>query len=141
MPCHDQKGCRLKYIQWVLRQRKEIPIGEKELVQFREGMEEGEAGLKSTRHFEQRSVYRAYAKSDIPTVMKYGWVIERINRGGSISLLLMGFVRNGYQSYRPLHVLVAADEPLKWYVRTVYDPRSKPWKWDNHYQERICFCK
>ncbi|QZT33663.1 DUF4258 domain-containing protein [Caldalkalibacillus thermarum TA2.A1] len=87
-----------------------------------------------SKHFTRgRSYERAFARSEILQMLKYGWVIEYDPRDKKACVL-------GYTAeYRPIHVIISfGDVPV---VITAYNPRSKQWKWNKSFDRRICFCK
>lgn len=140
MGCRDKESCCQRYEKWRTLQERYVPIGEKELEDFLEKIKKKQAFLHlDEEHFEKRSLERAVSEKDVFTVVENGWVIERRKRRGYTSLLIMGYLKHG-DSYRPLHVVCDLVTETQWWVVTVYDPRSKPWKWDQNYELRVCFC-
>ncbi|GGA56104.1 hypothetical protein GCM10007416_31600 [Kroppenstedtia guangzhouensis] len=140
MGCRDRESCRQRHENWLKLQEKYTPIGAEELEVFLEKMQKKQAFLHLDEdHFGKRSLERAVSVKDVLTVVENGWVIERRKRRGYTSLLIMGYLKHS-SSYRPLHVVCDIVTDTQWWVITVYDPRSKPWKWDENYEQRVCFC-
>ena len=141
MNCKDKEGCRKKHLQWLKNQKKYIPIGQKELDNFLSHLETNPECLVYDRHFEKnRSFKRSITRKDVTEILKNGWVIERKIKHGMVSLLIMGYTKNG-KNYRPIHVVFDVVKKDLWVVTTTYDSRSMWWKWDDTFQQRICFCK
>ncbi|MED0738789.1 hypothetical protein [Aneurinibacillus thermoaerophilus] len=59
---------------------------------------------------------------------------------GDIHMVIFTSYKEG-TVYRPLHICVAITAGRKCIVKTIYDPRSQPYKWNASYTKRICWCK
>lgn len=114
-----------------------------ELEGFQEALEEGEVVLTISSHALGRQVDRSIARPQIVEAVKEGWAIERRQRGDEVTVTLLYHLRVSPRVYRPLHVITVFHtfSPLKWTVKTVYDPRSEAWKWSEDVQRRVCFCQ
>lgn len=137
MNCQNSEGCLNKYIQWKNWQNDQIPAGENLHAEIIRNMDNNGDFLSMSQHANRREFYRAYSSREIKTGVKHGWVIEHNPKRKTLHILHNFKV--GKATYRPIHVVLGYDG--KWKIITVYDPRSKAWKWDRSFQERVCFCK
>lgn len=141
MPCRDKEGCFKKHLKWMENQKKYAEIGQQELERFLDRLEQRKAKISFDQHFEKlRSIERSISHYDAEEVLHVGWVIERIVKHGMISLLIHGYCKKD-KSYRPLHIVCDVVSEDLWVITTAYDPRSMPWKWDETFTKRKCFCK
>lgn len=92
--------------------------------------------IKASLHFRDRGILRCFADKDIANAIRSGYVIERQKD----AWLINSSIKIGEKKYRPIHVAVIIQEEAI-LVKTAYDPRSNPWKWDNAYTKRVCWCK
>ena len=134
----EKLECIVKREKWNECQRIFIPKGEKEHELFIEKFMQREAKVTIDRHLSQkRQNERGISDSDIFDILTNGWVIERNTDSGKKSLVILGYTKN----YRPLHLVINIVKKNEWVAVTSYDPRTHEWKWNNTYDERICFCK
>lgn len=114
-----------------------------ELEDFQEALEEGEAVLTISSHALERQVDRSISRPQIVEAVKNGWAIERRQQGDDIKVILLYHLRVSPRVYRPIHIVAVFNTftPIKWTVKTVYDPRSEAWKWSEDFQRRVCFCQ
>jgi hypothetical protein len=77
-----------------------------------------------------------FSGRNVSEAIRNGWVIEHDT--ARKTLLILYYLKLSARLYRPVHVVLAYKP--KWKVVTVYDPRTKPWKWSRHFDERVCFC-
>lgn len=139
MKCKNPKLCSKKHEKWKKNQRQFIPIGEREHELFLKYLEKKTAKLTLGKHSDKRQYQRPISTNDVNDIIKNGWVIERnfFPNDQSVSLVILGYTR----TYRPIHVVCIVLNDDHWFVKTVYSPVSKEYKWANGYQDRICFCK
>lgn len=72
-----------------------------------------------------------YDEDDVEAALRGGNVIETYpDTGRGTSYLVAHWIED-----RPIHV-VAADKGEETIVITVYDPRSEPGEWTDHYMKR-----
>lgn len=130
--CKDPQGCREKAERLKMYLSGVLPVAEERWEVLKGRV------LYKTRHLISRMSERAISEKDIEDVIEYGWPIEYFigNFQKEETFILLGYTRKK----RPLH-LVASCEGNDVYLTTVYDPRSMPWKWDDGYQVKKCFCK
>ncbi|MFD1362762.1 DUF4258 domain-containing protein [Lentibacillus salinarum] len=136
MSCQDPEGCHKKHTQWKEWQERIILEGEEIHEEIIRDMDENGTPLSMSKHGGKRELYRAFSPTEINNAVRNGWVIEYSPK--RMTLHILHHFKVGKGSYRPIHVVIGYKEKLK--VVTVYDPRSKAWKWDRNYQERVCFC-
>lgn len=143
--CNNPELCKKRHDRWKNNQAKFVPIGAQEHELFLEYTKRGEADLgikiypdQERSHAEKRQIERAISLNDIRDVLKHGWVIERnINFiTQAVRLVILGYTKR----YRPIHVVVEILTDKEWEVVTVYSPESKAYKWNESYEEKICFC-
>lgn len=140
--CLDKETCRRKHERWCELQKKFVPVGEEELEHFRELLFQENTGtlLFDRAHFSRkRSIERVITEKDVYAILENGWIIERSKMRG-VTLLILSYLKSG-QHYRPIHVVCDVIQEDRWVVVTAYNPLSKPWKWNESFEERICFCK
>ncbi|WP_193063954.1 DUF4258 domain-containing protein [Oceanobacillus oncorhynchi] len=137
MECKHVKECKRKAEIWQENQEKYSAIGQHELDDFLELYDDKKAAIKMDQHFEKRCVERAISTSDVTSILEFGWVIERNETLGNVSVVLLGFTG---KPYKPLHVVYHIVSERKWVAVTAYRPISQPWKWSKNYDKRICFC-
>lgn len=144
--CENPILCKKKHERWKKNQSRFIPIGEIEHQNFIQHLTEGKARYVMKKHSDEerphadiRQVQRMISIYDLKDIITHGWVIERnyFPYEQAVRLVILGYTRN----YRPLHVVCEVVNDYFWLVCTVYDPQSKPYKWSNNFQERVCFCK
>jgi hypothetical protein len=143
MECRDPKGCGERARNWEFKQKRQILIAENELESFRQSLVDGNGVLTFKKHANKREYERAFSKMNILEAVQDGWTIERTFHAGQVKIIIMYYIRTSQRSYRPVHVVCSFQEdcPQRWTVITVYDPRTKPWKWGENFQKRVCFCK
>ncbi|KRG13923.1 hypothetical protein ACA30_13430 [Virgibacillus soli] len=135
--CTSQKECRRKRERWEELQEKYSPLGQKELDEFNSNIKTGKSKVRFDKHFHKRSLERSISVHDVKDVLTYGWVIERNKTAKSTSILILGYVG---RNYRPLHVVFDMLNESDWIAVTAYDPNSHAWKWNEHFDKRVCFC-
>lgn len=132
--------------------------GQRELDLFR-SLPGDRRRLVPSVHADIRQVDRGFLWRHIAEVVLeegVGEVVERrVERDGSIHLLIMGWVKTrnsetGKTQYRPIHVAVAfssqsfdtPDTPWLMKVVTVYDPSDPKYRhrWKDHFSRRVCWC-
>lgn len=128
--CKDPQGCRFKADRLREILQNVLPVAE----QRWENVKNKE--LDYTKHAIEQMINRAVSSTDVQTVMEYGWPIEYFPGQSQEKFLIMGYT----VQKRPLHLIVICTENTI-SLTTVYDPRTMPWKWENGYQVRKCFCK
>lgn len=107
---------------------------------FQEKLSEGDAEVLFTKHAGDRELFRAFSRSGILEAIQNGWEIEMFSNGYSLTLTILYHFRIDTKTYRPIHVVCELqDNTLT--VITAYDPRTHSWKWNEHYDKRVCFCK
>lgn len=130
--------CMVKREKWNECQRIYIPRGEKEHEAFIKKFMQREAKVTIERHLShKRQNERGISDSDIFDILINGWVIERNTDSGKKALVILGYTKN----YRPLHLVINMVKKNEWVAVTAYDPRTHSWKWNDSYDERICFCE
>ena len=88
-----------------------------------------------SKHFKRRSLSRSISEYDILDVIHNGWAIEYSETESWEKFLVLGYTRK----YRPLHVaLVVLNQEI--IILTTYDPKTRPWQWDDKFERRTCFC-
>lgn len=141
MGCKNPEQCRLKAVKHEKIQLTQALIGQSELELFRQHMQEGDAELNFDSHADRRGFFRAFSKYQILEALENGWCIERNIRDGKTVLLIMYYLKINHNTFRPIHVVCRFANVENWTILTVYDPRTKNYKWKDNYQKRICFCK
>lgn len=136
MQCKNLEECKQKYLKLKQMRDKSIQSGEEIFEGIIQSIEEG-IDIPFSDHGDKRSLFRAFSIYEIREAILNGWVIEYDNKRKTILVLYNFKVAIG--TYRPIHVVIGLSGKVK--IITCYDPRSKEWKWDRSYQERICFCK
>lgn len=123
-------------------QERFLPLAEAAVEKIQEKFCRGdEVQILVTNHGSLRETERCIARRHILEVLESGYAIEYQGRcGGMINVLLLGYVKIGKGEYRPLHVAVSIDEGANTvYIKTAYDPRSRIWQWDEHFEKRKFF--
>lgn len=131
--CKNPKACKEKHTRWGKRN------SDLYIEQAQEKIETylTEIGtVNLSNHYRQRSFERVVSSSDILNVLKNGWVIESSDN----SVIVLGYSKYGLV-YRPFHVVLAKKTFHNWKIKTVYCPESHGWKWNEGFDERVCFCK
>jgi len=144
MSCQNPERCAHQAASWKAQQERYVEIGEKVLAELRESLERGESNLRISYHGDTRQTDRCISGATIRMlVCDEAWPFWYYkNSYGIEKLELVGHVKAGEKKYRPIHVILIKNPGSDlWKVTTVYDPRSKEYKWGNNYQERKCFCK
>ncbi|WP_028987564.1 DUF4258 domain-containing protein [Thermicanus aegyptius] len=141
MGCENPEKCRLKAAKHEKIQQTQALIGQRELERFWKYMQKGSAKLNLYRHAKRREFFRAFSEYQIVDALKNGWCIERNVKDGETTLLIIYHLKISSKIFRPIHLVCKFTDIKCWDVITVYDPRSKEYKWENNYQKRICFCK
>lgn len=143
MGCANPETCRLRAE--THRSRMDLVAGEEELALIRE---HPRCRIRISLHAGNRMALRAIAAGQVAEALREGYVIERVQNGSATKILVMAWVRKSEsRGYRPLHVCLAfgaralAGDVCEVVVTTVYDPSSEPWRWDDNYGRRICFCE
>lgn len=147
MECQNPKVCLKTHERWKTNQEKYLPIGDEEHEVFKKFVDKDDYQLKmkfhpdgeEIPHANRRMVERAFNQSDINIAVQFGWVIERNFSKDSQKHRLVILVYN--QNKRPLHVIFEIVKENFWEIVTLYNPESKPYKWSEDFQERVCFCK
>lgn len=139
MNCKNPKMCNKKHERWKKQQGYFVPIGEGEHEVFLNYVEQKNYDITIRSHADKRQWERIVSLQDIKDIILNGWVVERnyYSDDQAVRIMLHGYTRK----YRPIHVVVEIINENTWEIVTVYDPRSKKYKWTNEYQERICFCR
>lgn len=135
--CTDKKECKRKRDRWEELQERFCPMGQKELDAFIANAKNGTSKVRFDKHFHKRSLERCISEFDVKEVVSYGWVIERNKTSKSTSIVILGYVG---RDYRPLHVVFDIVSDNMWVAVTAYDPKTHAWKWNDHYDKRVCFC-
>lgn len=132
--CKDPQGCREKAERLKMYLSGVLPVAEERW----EDLKQQGRVLHKTKHLITRMYERAISDKDIEDVVENGWPIEYFFEIPKVkeTFILMGYTRRK----RPLHLVVSC-EGNEIYLSTVYDPRFMPWKWENGYQVKKCFCK
>jgi exosome complex RNA-binding protein Rrp4 len=92
--------------------------------------------IKASLHSRKRGVLRCFSDSEIANAVRNGAVIERQK---DLAWLISSSVKVGEKKYRLIHVAVIIGEVI--FVKTAYDPKTMPWKWDSTFSKRVCWCK
>ena len=123
-------------------QEKVLPIGEDMVEAMQAKLIEKEVSVILSYHEKEREFERAVSREDVLRVLEDGYVIEvqgiQKDRKGnllSIDVLLMSYVKIT-KGYRPLHVAVNLKQN-EITVKTVYDPRSREWQWEDNYENLL----
>ncbi|WP_041096237.1 DUF4258 domain-containing protein [Bacillus badius] len=137
MTCCNEQECQRKREKWFHLQSQFSPKGQKELEDFRLNMANGTHKILFDKHFYKRSLERSISEAAFKEVFDCGWVIERNKNSKGISLVLLGYVG---KQYRPLHIVMDRINENVWVAVTAYDPQTHVWKWNDRFDERVCFC-
>lgn len=142
MECKNPSICAEKHRRWKQNQSRLIPIGDKLFECFKKKLKDGSAILEASKHFRVRSYERSINRASIINILNEGWVIEYIvdNSSQMVRLLVMGYVKTNFQTYRPLHMVLEIESENRWEIITAYSPYTMPYKWSEDFQERVCFC-
>lgn len=110
---------------------------------FQVALEEGEAEVLMTHHESRREVFRAFSRVSVLNSIQNGWAIEGYSKGrGVYEFTILYHLQVAPKTYRPMHVCCSLDSKTnRLTVITVYDPRSRTWKWSENLDKRVCFCK
>jgi hypothetical protein len=141
--CEDPEGCAHKAERWVRYQDENLWIGEKLLAELRESRFRKETWIRNTDHSEKRKVDRCISEREERLLIDHeAWPFEyQKDKYGTEKLSLVGSLKVGEKLYRPIHIILIRQDDKQWKVATIYDPRSKGFKWGNNHQKRICFCR
>lgn len=125
-------------------QERYLPMVEEAVESLQDKMENKEKIIAMlSKHAFQREQERKVSNNDILNILKDGYPIESqgIDDDQSINILMMGYTKVG-SGYRPLHLAInLSKECDKVIVKTIYDPRSRDWQWEENYETRIFFVK
>lgn len=141
MECQDREGCSLQAERHHISMGLWLKRGQEELERWC-GIPENERMLVFGEHAEKRMVERALSSDTITTVVEFGEVIERYSKGHTLEILILGYMPVGGKRWRPIHVKLAKHRaaPAEMWVKTAYDPSTRPWQWSRDYRQRICWC-
>lgn len=140
MRCRNPANCREKATRWKETKEKYMAIAEAEFEMLQEQLATGKARLIVSKHTEERQYHRAFSLASIHEAIRNGWPIHRRVEDGIPVILLMAYIKTGKNAYRPVHIPIMKKNG-QWVAKTVYDPSTRPWQWENNYQDRVCFCK
>ncbi|MEF3304211.1 hypothetical protein [Paenibacillus sp. GYB003] len=138
--CRDPKQCAKKAFNRERRLFDRLSFAEELLHEFRMNLLEGQGVLLESFHSERRQVDRLYSKRDIRSAIEEGWAIDYSEFEGRIEITVMSYIRVSLGVYRPIHVVCGITNPKLWVIITVKDPSERPWRWDEKYEKKICFC-
>lgn len=142
MPCRDAEGCAAKAVRHREAQDARVLEAERVVRRFAEMRRSSRAWWRPTGHAVRRMVERAVGRRQVEDALRFGWPIEWTRGGdGWVRILVLVWDTRG-PAVRPLHVLMQYDPRnfAEWTVVTVYDPRTRAWKWDAAFERRVCFC-
>ncbi|MDP5276174.1 DUF4258 domain-containing protein [Chengkuizengella axinellae] len=122
---------------------KGMDLVEDKIVQFREKYKNGEGDISFARHAAVRGLERSFNNKHILEALLNGFVMEYYYEAKSkqYQCLICYFLKLSPGVYRPVHIAVQMQSNDHLFVKTVYDPRSNPWKWNENFTNRICVCK
>ncbi|MFT9486774.1 MAG: DUF4258 domain-containing protein [Tepidibacillus sp.] len=93
-----------------------------------------------TRHANKRMLDRAISTQVLINSLDDGLPIEMYTVDGEVHLLIFTAIKEE-KKYRPLHIAIKVEKNQKYSIKTIYDPRSQAWKWDESLTQRVCWCK
>lgn len=139
--CSDPVGCAQRAESWAHYQQENLSRGEELLEELREMRSSQKGWIRNTIHEEKRKTDRCISETEIRHLIdRDAWPFEYYNGHGVEKLGLIGFLKFG-KSYRPIHIILKRNVGERWYIVTVYDPRSENFRWADNYQLRVCFCR
>lgn len=140
--CSDPVSCACKAESWARYQEANLFKAEALLEELREMRSKGEGWIRNTIHEERRKTDRCVSETEIRMLIdREAWPFEYYQDGYEEKLGLMGYVKFGGKSYRPIHIILRRNLGERLNIATVYDPRTKEFKWAENYQKRVCFCR
>lgn len=103
--------------------------------------EEEYFALDYSTHAKQRSFERLISEDEVESVIMNGWSIDSQKDSLYTTITVLSHVKRK-KNYIPVHVVIAIDKTKSHAkVITAYYPKSQPWKWNEDYDQRICYCK
>lgn len=138
--CLNPKQCAKKAFNRERRLLDRLFFAEELLLEFRTNLREGQGVLLESFHSERRQIDRLYSRRDIRSAIEAGYAIDYLEFNGRVEITVMSYVRVSIGAYRPIHVVCGINNPKLWVIITVKDPSERPWKWDEKYEKKVCFC-
>ncbi|SED10664.1 hypothetical protein [Paenibacillus sp. GP183] len=145
MVCKNPDECRDITNERYVRMEPHFSKAYDRMEQYRRALEEKRATMTFVPHETFRELDRAVSKRQVLEVIEQGEIIEchYFKKSREYIFLLSHFFKIGPGQYRPFHVPVVMkeDKPLHIELKSVYDPRTKKYKWNKSYSQRICVCE
>lgn len=95
-------------------------------------------------HSAERENFRMYSRTQlIQAFLKGKMISSSYNKVfGEYRFVLKYSFKTSVDYERPIHLIVATHKSnlLDWTIITVMDPASRKFKWDDTYENQICFC-
>lgn len=143
MTCKHPEKCEAAASERFRRMEPLLTKMTNDLDEFREAYLEGGAELAFDDHAEFRELWRAVSQKHVLEVFLNGELIECHKHKKECGYLISYYIKTGVGQYRPIHVraVMPKNNTKHMTIVTVYDPRSKSYKWNKDFDRRICICK